>query len=165
MPIREILRRLTPEPIRLLKRQAFRAREAEIALRARYLHVHDRPYDPSNISTFTDKLFRRMIEMNVKADWRCTKFADKLAVRDFVRKTVGEHHLTQLIWTGTAPTEIPFDELPKCIIKTNHGCGGHIIYDASIDRQSIINRLRKALSENYYWLCESTNITKSSRVF
>jgi hypothetical protein len=145
MPIREIVRELIPEPIRLLKRKALRAREGEVALRARYLDVHGQPYDPSNVRTFTDKLFRRLIEMNAKADRRYTD-ADKFAVRDFVQNTIGDKHLTKLIWTGSDPAGIPFGELPKCIIKTNHGYGGHIIYDASRDRAAIVARLRKSLS-------------------
>jgi hypothetical protein len=89
MAVRKILRDLTPAPMRMLKRRAFRARDGEIALRARYQQVHGRPYDPSNIRTFTDKLYRRMIELNRNADQRFTHFADKFAVRDFVRETIG----------------------------------------------------------------------------
>jgi hypothetical protein len=152
VPIKDIVRRVTPESVRMLKRQIFRARDGEIALKARYQQTHGHAYDPSNIRTFTDKLFRRMIDLNRNADQRFTRFADKLAVRDFVREAIGEEHLTRLIWSGTDPSKIPFDALPaKCIIKTNHGCGGHIVWDPTADRREIVSRLTKALRENYFW--------------
>jgi hypothetical protein len=152
MKFREIVRSLTPEPLRMLKRRAFRASDGDIALREHYLRIHGRAYDEANITTFADKLFRFMIETNRNADASLTQFVDKLAVRDFVAATIGERHLTLLIWSGANPAHIPFDELPsRCIIKTNHGCGGHILFDASSNRENIIASLRAALSQNYYW--------------
>jgi TupA-like ATPgrasp len=152
MPILDLVRELTPERVRMLKRRIFRTRDGEIAIKARYQQIRGRPYDPSNIRTFTDKLFRRMIELNRNADQRYTRFADKLAVRDFIRHTIGEEHLTKLIWTGKDPSKIPFDDLPhKCIIKTNHGCGGHILFDPNADRGLIASKLRQALRQNYFW--------------
>jgi teichuronopeptide biosynthesis TupA-like protein len=152
MTITEIIRDLTPEPVRMLKRRALRARDGGIALRARYQQIHGRPYDPSNVRTFTDKLYRRMIELNRNADQRFTRFADKFAVRDFVCETIGEEHLTPLIWSGKDPSQIPFDTLPaECIIKTNHGCGGHIVHDPDADREAVISRLSQSLRDNYFW--------------
>jgi hypothetical protein len=50
------------------------------------------------------------------------------------------------------PSQIPFETLPtECIIKTNHGCGGHIVHDPDADREAVISRLSQSLQENYFW--------------
>jgi hypothetical protein len=153
MLIKDLVRRITPVPVRMLRRQIFRTHDGEIALKARYRQIQGRDYDRSNIRTFTDKLFRRMIELNRNADQRFTRFVDKFAVRDFVREAIGDEYLPRLIWSGIDPAQIPFDALPtKCIIKTNHGCGGHIVWDPTADRREIVSRLTATLGENYFSL-------------
>ena len=152
MCIRDKLRKLVPEPLLLFKRRVFRVREGEIAIRARYLDMFGKPYDPDNARTFTDKVYRRMIELNRNSDDRFGRFADKFTVRDYIRETIGECYLTQLFWSGIDPSKIPFNSLPaKCIIKTNHGCGGHIVYNPAMDRCVIVAHLRKNLADNYFW--------------
>jgi hypothetical protein len=45
VPIKDIVRRMTPEPVLMLKRQMLRARDGEIALKARYQQIRGRAYD------------------------------------------------------------------------------------------------------------------------
>jgi hypothetical protein len=149
---RQIVRELIPGPLVSLKRRLFRIYDGDVALRSRFQCVHNRPFDPANIDTFTEKLFNRMIDLNRNSDERFTYLADKLAVRDYVRNAVGAQYLTDLIWSGDDPNKIPFDELPnECIIKTNHGCGDHIVCRSTLDRESAIGQLSATLAENYFW--------------
>jgi TupA-like ATPgrasp len=136
----------------MLKRRIFRKHDGEKALRARYLDVYKKPYDPERVQTFGDKLFRRMIETNRTGNPIFTRLSDKYSVRDFVSETIGSAHLTPLLWSGADPSEIPFDTLPaKCIAKTNHGSGGHCILERPVDRDSVVRKLRDELKKNYYW--------------
>lgn len=51
---------------------------------------------------------------------------DKLASKSYAR----ERHVesAQVLWAGTDPDAIPFDDLPsRCFLKTNHGCRWNIL--------------------------------------
>jgi len=62
------------------------------------------------------KLFDRRPEL--------VQFADKYAVRDYVRQRLGEGVLTRLYHVTDDPEDIPIDALPKSfVIKPTHGCG------------------------------------------
>jgi len=57
-----------------------------------------------------------------------TRCADKLAVRDYVRETIGERYLVPLIAHYGSETEIDFDTLPnKFVLKLNCGSTTNII--------------------------------------
>lgn len=54
--------------------------------------------------------------------------ADKVAVRNYVKDTIGEKYLIPLIGVYTNPDDIDFDALPqKFALKTNHGSGWNLI--------------------------------------
>ena len=54
--------------------------------------------------------------------------ADKLKVREYVKKKVGEKYLINLLGSWDDPGDIPFEELPdRFVLKANHGCGYNII--------------------------------------
>ncbi|QUA54040.1 ATP-grasp fold amidoligase family protein [Aristaeella lactis] len=86
-----------------------------------------------------------------------TELADKIRVRDFVKKTIGEKYLIPLIATYDNPDQIDYNSLPnKFVIKCNHnsGCGMCLCRDKSaINFASVNNELKKALQENYYYRC------------
>jgi hypothetical protein len=93
-----------------------------------------------------------MILLNRNADRTFTPLADKYLVREYVSSRIGAQYLVKLIWHGHDPGKIPFAALPeKCVIKTNHGSGGHLFAKGDVNRAQIIEHLRKALKENYYW--------------
>lgn len=105
------------------------------------------------LKLFSEKLFARMIELNHRGSSLYTRLADKYLVRDYVSEKVGSGHLIDVIWSGLNPTMIPFDDLPsKCVIKTNHGSGGNIIFNHKGDRAHAIQTLRNWLGQNYYWV-------------
>ena len=65
---------------------------------------------------------------------RFTRFADKLAVRDFVRDRIGEEVLTTIFWAGVDLRDARSQVLPhRFVLKANHSCNANLIVrDASI---------------------------------
>lgn len=139
--------------LRRAKRRLLRRSEGEQLLRQSYRKMHNKELDLDNAKLFTELLFRRLILINRSGDKRFTQLADKLGVREHVQKVIPGDHLVKLIWSGTDPRLIPFDRLPsRCVIKSNHGSGGHMIATPATDRQAVINHFSRALRENYYWV-------------
>jgi teichuronopeptide biosynthesis TupA-like protein len=137
----------------MLKRRIFKSRDGERIIRERYFKLHGRELDLERAYTFTDKLYRRMIEVNRSGNPTFTRLVDKYLVRDYVRDKIGSAHLVPLLWSGTEPSKIPFDELPsKYIVKTNHGSGWNMLVDQSTDRRLVIEKMQGWLAQNYYWI-------------
>lgn len=121
-------------------------------IRKTFAEFHGSVPDTTNPIMFYEKMFVRMDSTIKRGSRMMTRLADKLAVRDYVRKTAGDHYLVPLLWSGPDPRDIPFDALPeKYIIKTNHGCGGHIIGNERLDREATITALNEMMRSNYYW--------------
>ena len=98
---------------------------------------------------FSEKVWSRQLH---DRDPRLTLVSDKWRVRDYVARTVGEKLLVPLVWHGSTPEEIPFDELPgRFVIKANHGCDYNIIVKngAQLDRVEVVARLKSWMSENF----------------
>lgn len=99
--------------------------------------------------TFSEKIFHRMLYNRNPV---LTQISDKLAVREYVARKVGDGCLIPLLWQGGNPSDIPFDKLPeKFVIKGSHGCGYNIIVDdkTRIDREKIKSKLNRWLSQNF----------------
>lgn len=79
--------------------------------------------------------------------------ADKLAVREYVRKMGCGELLIDSYGVYDKVDDIPWNNLPKqCVLKLNTGCGCNIIV-ADRDKLDINfakNKLRKGMSEKYY---------------
>ena len=85
-------------------------------------------------------------------DPRLTLVSDKWRVRDYVAKIIGTEFLIPLLWHGTRPEQIPFDELPpQFVIKANHGCAYNIIVQDKtlLDRKHVMDQLSTWLMENF----------------
>ncbi len=84
-----------------------------------------------------------------------TLCADKYLVRNYIKDRIGEEHLIPLILHTTEVSEIVSENLPDYpfIIKTNHGCGGHVtVKDKSkIDWNRLQKYLKKSLKSNFYY--------------
>lgn len=135
---------------RMAKRHLMKQWDGEKVLREKYARIHG---DLSNPITFTQKLFRRMIELHRKPNPLFTQLADKVLVRDYVRERLGDSLLVDMLWHGEDPASLPFDDLPqKSVAKTNHNCNGNILITSETDRQKAISQLREWLKFNYYWM-------------
>jgi len=138
--------------LRAAKRQIVGRRDGEYVLRKRFEQIHGHKLATNNSKTFSEKLYRRMIEFHHGPTPLYTRLVDKLAVRDYVAEQVGAEHLIPLLWSGDDPRKIPFDQLPEqSIAKTTHGSGGNIILRKPHDQPGVIRLLDKWLSENFYW--------------
>ena len=73
---------------------------------------------------FTEKMqWRKLFEL----DPVFAILSDKLASRDFVAARIGPGRQPELLWVGTDPDGIPFDQLvPPYVLKSTHG-SGHVI--------------------------------------
>ena len=84
-----------------------------------------------------------------------TVCADKYAVREYVKEKIGEHHLIPLVYRTDNPADILPINLPDypCIIKTNHGSGGHLIVKDKykFDWKSAQKKLAKSIKSNHYY--------------
>ena len=141
-----------PNSIRMAKRRLLRRREGELILRERFSKLHGNKLDLYNPKTFTEKLYRRMVDINRSGSPEFTRLADKYLARDHVKKVLGTQFLTKLLWTGFDPGQIPFDDLPaRSIVKTNHGSGSNLRLEQSVDRKAVARTLTRWMSENYYW--------------
>ena len=95
-------------------------------------------------------VIRASIENKNNARWAL--MADKYAVREVVKNTIGEKYLIPLLGKWDKGEDIDFDTLPDSfILKTNNGCGTNIfVHDKSkIDKPAIIAQLNKALQYPY----------------
>jgi hypothetical protein len=73
-----------------------------------------------NPSTFNEIILDRCLH----PDPLWSVLADKLAVRDYVKATVGEKHLIPVYAAPDVLTQEVFDSLPRSfVMKANHGCG------------------------------------------
>jgi len=90
-----------------------------------------------------------------------TLCADKLLVRDYVEERIGQESLIPLLWSGTDPNRIPFQNLPdEYIIKTSHTSSRNILVKDShmlirgvahpFEKNLLLKTLTKYLRENYY---------------
>lgn len=73
-----------------------------------------------NAKTFSEKIiFRRVHPLPV-----FSLLSDKIAVRDYVKKKVGEEYLVPLYGTYDRLTKEDIEHLPESfVLKANHGCG------------------------------------------
>jgi hypothetical protein len=80
--------------------------------------------------------------------------ADKYAVRNHIKKTIGDQYLIPLFFHTEDPNDIVPENLPDtpCIIKTNHASGDvFIVRDKSqIDFDKVQRKLRILLRKNHY---------------
>lgn len=83
-----------------------------------------------------------------------TMMADKVAVREYIAKTIGEEYLIPCLGVWDDPENIDFDTLPEqFVLKCNHnsGLGMYICKDKSkLNIQKVKKELKKGLEQDYY---------------
>lgn len=88
-------------------------------------------------------------------DPRMKQLVDKYAVREYVKKTIGEQYLTKLYGVYDSVEEIPFDSLPdQFVMKLTNGSGYNIICTHKTDKiiKKIKSRFQKWLKVDFYML-------------
>ena len=114
--------------IKRLVRQKVRFLKYAIPLRVRtkiliYQYTHHWPNIQQPI-TYVDKLLKYMWSDEMEG---YSKYADKIAVRDYVAGTIGKQYLTKFYGSYTSLQQVDFARLPaKFYVKANHGCGWNL---------------------------------------
>ncbi len=122
-------------------------------IRSSYEKFYGKPLS-ENPATLSEKITQRMISLHDYNNPTFTRLSDKFLMRDFVKERIGDKYLNDLLWHGTDPARIPFDDLPdRCMAKTNHASGTNQLLIKPVDRQKVIRRLRKWMKRNYYYSC------------
>ena len=84
-----------------------------------------------------------------------TIYVDKLLVRDYVKKTIGDKYLVPLICVWERPEQIDFNLLPdQFVIKCNHNSGGGMCIctdKTKLDIKSVTNKLNTSLQTNPFY--------------
>ncbi len=114
-------------------------------LSIRYYLTFGRPLDLANPQSFTAKLQWLKLYGNPS---QYTSYADKLAVYEYVRATIGEKYLNRLLGVYERAEDIPWDALPDSfVLKATHASGWNLI----VRDKSTINR-REATAKCHKWL-------------
>lgn len=119
-----------------------------------YLHLK-RGQIPKPLNLATPKTFNEKL-IYLKLNYRHPNahiYADKLAVREYVKNKVGDEYLIPIIKVYDQPDDIKFEELPKqFVLKLNHGSGMNIICKdkSKLDKITALKNLEKWYSQNYY---------------
>ena len=120
-------------------------------LKRKFRAVMGRELDLENPRTFNEKL-QWLKLYNRKPEY--TMMVDKVLVRDYIARTIGEEYLIPLLGVWDDPDEIDFDKLPdQFVLKCNHnsGLGMCICKDKSkLDIEKVRSELRKGLKQDYY---------------
>ena len=83
-----------------------------------------------------------------------TTFADKYAVRDYVKNTVGEEYLVPLLGVYNTPAEINWADLPQqFVLKCTNGCGKNIICrdKSQLNIEQSRQKLSMWLKQSLFW--------------
>ncbi len=102
------------------------------------------------------------VKFNDKMQWMklywydelAIKCADKYAVREYVKETIGEKYLNELYGAYDSTAEMDFNVLPeKFVLKATHGCAYNIICSNKniINPKQIKKKLNRWLNTKYYY--------------
>lgn len=118
-----------------------------------YFRTHKKRMDFSSPKTYDEKIHWLMVN---RYDKSYGVFADKIAVREYVREKGLEKLLIPLAGRGIYSTaeEIDFQELPdRYILKANHGSGDKYYYLCNgtkpVDQEAVVRKLNKALHTRF----------------
>lgn len=109
-----------------------------------------RKLNMKNPETFNEKI--QWMKFNYRFPLQSV-VSDKLLVRDYVRKKVGEKYLIPLLGQWNHFDEIDFHNLPdQFVLKCNHDSGGLVVcQDKSVlDYKKAKRKIEKSLKSNFY---------------
>jgi hypothetical protein len=135
--------------LRGIVRAALGALPPPIAVRAHYLAHHKRLPNLHNPTRFSEKVIRRKLR---DRDPRLPQRADKIAVKDFVARTLGEGWVTPTLWSGPdlPPRSQRLWPIPF-VLKASNGSGTNafVRFEAERDWDSLERRCRAWLSRSH----------------
>lgn len=129
-------------------RFTYTQKSRERAVMRLFRECHGYTFDFKNPQTLNEKIAVRKLSQ----DPRLPILADKYAVRDYVRQTVGEEYLVPLYFHGIKFTKEDFQKLPRqCVIKTANASSTNIlIFDKEKESPGkIINQVKRMQKIRY----------------
>lgn len=119
-------------------------------MKARFKQMMGREPDLVNPKRFTDKLEWLKAYDSTFLKTYC---ADKILVREYVKKKIGKDISIPLLGTFKKIDDIDFSKLPKdYVIKTNHGSHTNIIVrDGKINKDYARKKFNEWLSKDWSW--------------
>jgi len=124
----------------------------ETFLKKKFKKTQGYDLDLENPKTLNEKL--QWLKIHDRQDYHI-KFADKYAVREYIKDTFGKQYLIPLVFNTTDYRELKPENLPDypVVIKTNHGFGNSIIIrdKNKIDWRKLRMDYRRWLQNNYYY--------------
>lgn len=125
--------------------------ENDIYLKKLFKAIMGRDLDFSNLRTYNEKL--QWLKLNDKKDYYTT-LVDKYAVREEIKKIIGEDFLIPLLGVWDNANDIEFDKLPnQFVLKCTHNSGKGMCVCTDKNNLNIKKarkKLNKGLKENYY---------------
>lgn len=121
-------------------------------LKLRYRGLMGKKLNLDTPETYTEKLqWLKLYDRRPEF----TLLVDKYAVKEYVRKTVGEEYLVPDFGVWNCFDEIPFDQLPdQFVLKCTHDSGGLVICRdrSAFDRAAARKKIETARSRSFYRL-------------
>lgn len=121
-------------------------------IRSRYKKLFGKNPDLENPVTFSEKI--QWLKLNYR-DALMMQCADKVLVREYVKREIGESFLTHLFMTFNKPEEINFSILPnQFVLKPNNSSGRIIICKDkyTFNQEKAIRMLKKWERENLFFI-------------
>ena len=119
-------------------------------LKRRYLRRFHRPLSLEKPQAFTEKM--QWLKFHDRNPSHTVK-ADKYAVREFVKETIGEQYLVKLYGVYDRAEEIDFETLPdQFVLKATHSCKQNILCSDKnrLDRKGTIKQLNQWLQTKHH---------------
>lgn len=121
----------------------------ELCLKALFRIKQGYALDLEHPKTFSEKIQWIKLYVHNSLMPRC---ADKYTVRGYVEEHGCGQYLNELLWHGSDPAQIPFDEFPeKYVVKVIHGSTFNVIVDGTklVDREEVVAKCRKWLNAKF----------------
>lgn len=136
----------------MLNFKIFRNLKDETFLKIEYKLYFGQKLNLDNPVTFNEKLqWLKIHDRNPEY----TKLVDKIAVKDYIKKVLGEEYIIPTLGTYDTFDEIDFSKLPnQFVLKCNHDSGGLLVCKdkSKLDIKEERSKINKCLNRNYYYL-------------
>ena len=134
-----------------VKRKTCRLIPTSIYIRLMYYHITGIKLNLKNPQTFTEKLQWMKLHYRNPLYTYCS---DKLKVREYIAKKIGDEHLIPLLGVYDKADDIDFEKLPnQFVLKCNHDSGSIIFCKDKndFDIKAAKAHLKKHMNTNFYY--------------
>lgn len=123
----------------------------ELYLKIIFRSVFRYSLDFKNVKTYNEKL--QWLKLYYRKE-ELPKLVDKLVVRDYIKKVIGQEYLIPLIAKYDSVESIDWDELPDAfVLKCTHGSGCNIVCTnkSELDIEEAKQKLKRWMKTDYFY--------------